>query len=356
MRSASSLRAVRTMVGTWVFGMRRAQHVEPAAVGKRDVENQQIDGSALERASRFLDAGGRLDAQALAFEIRLDDLDDLRLVVDDQNTSPARAKVRHRQAAAHARDAARRRAPPTARASARPARRSCLRRLPARPQRDSQARAVRRRVPARSLVSARAPKPIPTDRRGRVVSLFRDAAALLASGSGRQPLSAAGVRTRCDSDRRCRRSDSSRQLAGRAALRLLPRGAARAAGRDADSARAFVPQHVHERAGYVADPHVRPMRRRPGAVRIAQGRLRVPRRDQPEPDSDARGHVRRQRHPRRDRAQGDRAPSGRAQRRVGTSQPRQRSVSSFDEPRAAHAAQRHPRIHRHAIDEASGTA
>ena len=38
----------------WVW-KRRAQHVEPAAVRKRDIENQQIDGSALERAPRFLD-------------------------------------------------------------------------------------------------------------------------------------------------------------------------------------------------------------------------------------------------------------------------------------------------------------
>ena len=107
---------------------RRAQHVEPAAVRKRDVENQQIDGSALQRASRFLNAGGRLDAQALALEVGLDDLDDRRLVVDDQNTSPPRAKLGHRQAAAHARAAARQPAPPAAPASGQPARRSCLRR------------------------------------------------------------------------------------------------------------------------------------------------------------------------------------------------------------------------------------
>src|ERR1700723_1600282 len=62
-----------------------AKDVEAATVRKRDVENDKVGIGSLERAQSFGYAPRRLDEHPLAFQVGLNNLDDLRLVVHDED-------------------------------------------------------------------------------------------------------------------------------------------------------------------------------------------------------------------------------------------------------------------------------
>ena len=114
-------------------------------------------------------------------------------------------------------------------------------------------------------------------------------------------------------------------------------------------------RHPDHRSEFFSKPRVATDGRRARAVGQAQGRSRVPGRDQPQPARDRRRPARDGRDPRRDRAQAVRAGAPGGKRQAGGGEPRQGSLPGEHEPRAAHAAERDPGVHRHAPDGAAGT-
>ena len=98
--------------------------------------------------------------------------------------------------------------------------------------------------------------------------------------------------------------------------------------------------HVAHREAFAANPHQRPMGAGLALTATPQGRLRLPRRDQPVGQHRRRGLADRRRHPRRDGVARDRVGAARRRRRRAGRERGQEPFPVADEPRAAHPAER----------------
>ena len=113
---------------------------------------------------------------------------------------------------------------------------------------------------------------------------------------------AARVCARRDRHRQSRRADRPRQFADRETVRLSAQPSCSGRRSKCWSPSAIRDKHPGHRDGFFTDPGCGRWARA-GAVRPAQGRHRVPGRDQPEPAGDRGGRAGEQRHPRHHRAQ-----------------------------------------------------
>ena len=81
-------RAVRKITGIARRLAQAAAHLEAVDVGQADVEDDEPRPMIADRAQRVVAGRGLHDAEALAAQVQLDEVGDVRLVVDDEDCSP----------------------------------------------------------------------------------------------------------------------------------------------------------------------------------------------------------------------------------------------------------------------------